>query len=239
MSLKAARLIFWLGTLVSLSLFVALTVDTQRQFGALTHAEKIDAAVIAGKKAFERYNCNDCHTILGFGGYYAPDLTRTYGRLGEDSIRRRLKHPEQAFADSFRKMPNQNLSDAEVENLVAYFRWVAAIENNDWPPQHSEARWKRSTQRLLAGATLSPGAALIRQESCLECHALGEMGKSKGQRLEWIARERDAAWIADYLNNPAAVAPGAEMPAYDHLTPEQRLQIGEFIASLRTMKEEK
>ena len=233
MSLKAAQWIFWLGTLASLALFVALTVDTQKQFGALTHADKIDAAVIAGKKAFERYNCNDCHTILGFGGYYAPDLTRTYGRLGEDSIRRRLKHPEQAFADSFRKMPNQNLSDAEVENLVAYFRWVAAIENNDWPPQHSEARWKRSTQRILAGA------ALIRQESCLECHALGERGKSKGQRLEWIARERDAAWIADYLNNPAAVAPGAEMPAYDHLTPEQRLKIGEFIASLRSMNEEK
>ncbi|MGQ9834912.1 MAG: c-type cytochrome [Thermoanaerobaculaceae bacterium] len=37
---------------------------------------------MAGKRAFEKYNCNDCHTILGFGGYYAPDLTRAYQRLG-------------------------------------------------------------------------------------------------------------------------------------------------------------
>lgn len=111
MSNKADKLVFWIGTLSSLVLFLALTVDTSRQFASLTHADRLDERVVAGKHAFERHNCNDCHTILGFGSYYAPDLTHTYFRIGEDAITRRLQQPEVAFADDFRKMPQQHLSD--------------------------------------------------------------------------------------------------------------------------------
>ena len=182
MTEKAAKWIFWVGTLSSLVLFLVLTVDTHSQFAALTHADQLDEQVVAGKRAFERYNCNDCHTILGFGGYYAPDLTRAYTRLGEDTIRRRLASPEVAFADSYRKMPQQNLSEQEIDDIVAFLAWVSEIENHDWPPQHSEARWKRSTERLMAGAVLSPGAALVNQEDCLTCHALGDRGEKIGGR---------------------------------------------------------
>jgi nitric oxide reductase subunit C len=232
MSEKLAKLIFWGGTLSSLALFLALTVDTHRQFAALTHADRLDEQVVAGKRAFEKYNCNDCHTILGFGGYYAPDLTRAYARLGEDALTRRLAHPEVAFADSYRKMPQQKLSQQEIADIVAYLKWVSDIENNDWPPQDSTKRWKRSTERLLASASLSPGAALVKQEDCLACHKLGEAGASKGPRLEWIGARRDAQWIAEYLANPQKLAPEAAMPAYEHLTPEQRQLIGEFVVSL-------
>lgn len=105
MSEKIAKWIFWAGTLLSLALFLALTVDTNAQFAALTHADKLDDQVVAGKRAFEHRNCNDCHTILGFGGYYAPDLTRAFKRIGEDGIRRRLEQPEAAFATSCRRRP--------------------------------------------------------------------------------------------------------------------------------------
>src|SRR5512137_262924 len=135
MSEKGAKLIFWIGTLVSLVLFLALTVDTTRQFAALTHADKLDEQVVSGKRVFEKRNCNDCHTILGFGGYYAPDLTRVYVRMGEDAIRHRLARPEQALAASYRKMPQQHLAPAEMDRLVDFLRWVSGIENNDWPPQ--------------------------------------------------------------------------------------------------------
>lgn len=232
MSEKLAKLIFWGETLSSLVLFLALTVDTHRQFDALTHADRLDNQVVAGKRAFEKYNCNDCHTILGFGGYYAPDLTRAYQRLGEDAIARRLASPEVAFSDSFRKMPQQNLKPQEITDIVAYLKWVSEIENNDWPPQDSNRRWQRSTERLMASATLSPGAALVKQEDCLACHKLGDAGAAKGPRLEWIGARRDAQWIASYLANPQEFAPEAAMPAYDHLTLEQRQLIGEFLVSL-------
>ena len=232
MTEKAAKWIFWVGTLSSLVLFLALTVDTNSQFAALTHADQLDDEVVAGKRAFEHYNCNDCHTILGFGGYYAPDLTRAYTRLGGDTIKRRLAEPEVVFADSYRKMPQQNLSDEEINDIATFLGWVSRIENNDWPPQHSEERWKRSTERLLAGAVLSPGAALVNQEDCLTCHALGDRGESTGGRLEWIGARRSSKWIADYLDNPEALAPGTEMPAFDYLSGEQRQMVGEFIVSL-------
>ncbi len=232
MSERLAKWIFWGGTLTSLGLFLVLTWDTHAQFDALTHAEKLDDRVVAGKRAFERHNCNDCHTILGFGSYYAPDLTRVMPRLGEDAVRRRLTEPEKAFADSYRKMPQQHLSPEEVGALVAFLRWVAEIDNHDWPPQHSEHRWRRSTDRILAQAVMSPAAALIAQEECLTCHTLGSQGQSKGPRLEWIGAQRNAAWIAEYLEAPERFVPGIEMPAYDHLSAGQRQMLGDFLVSL-------
>jgi nitric oxide reductase subunit C len=229
---KTAKWVFWAGTLSSLVLFLALTVDTNGQFAALTHADKLDGKVVAGKRAFERHNCNDCHTILGFGGYYAPDLTRAYVRIGEDGIRRRLEHPEIALATSYRKMPQQHLRPQEVGDIILFLRWVAEIDNHDWPPQDSAGRWKRSTDRLLASASMSPAAALVQQENCLACHALGDRGESKGPRLEWIGGRRDAGYIAQYLADPEKMAPGANMPAFDHLSQGQREMIGEFIVAL-------
>ena len=232
MTERSAKLVFWIGTLSSLGLFLALTVDTHRQFDALTHADRLDDQVVAGKRAFERHNCNVCHTILGFGAYYAPDLTRAYKRLGEDTIRARLERPDQVLSSSWRKMPQQHIPPAEVASLVAFLRWVSNIENNDWPPQDSEVRWKSSTRRLLAGATLSPGAALVKQENCLACHALGDGGESVGPRLEYIGSRRDAAYVAEYLADPQRFTPGTSMPAFAELPAAQRQAIAEFVVSL-------
>ncbi len=232
MSERMAKAIFWVGTLVSLAVFLAMTVQTHRSFDALTHADGLDEKVVAGKRAFQRHNCNDCHTILGFGAYYAPDLTRAYDRIGEDGVRRRLEAPEVVFASSYRKMPQQHLSPTEVDELVAFLRWVSAIDNHDWPPQDSPNRWKRSTERILANASLSPPAALVSQENCLACHSLGGSGGGAGPRLEWIGARRDAEYIARYLENPDAISHGAHMPPFDHLSEGQRLMIGEFVVSL-------
>ncbi len=232
MSDRLAKAVFWIGTSVSLAVFLAMTVHTHRSFDALTHADALDERVVAGKRAFERHNCNDCHTILGFGAYYAPDLTRAHARLGEDGVRRRLEAPEVVFAGSFRKMPQQHLAPQEVEDLVAFLAWVSNIDNHDWPPNDSPSRWKRSTERLLASAAVSPAAALVQQESCLQCHALGDTGGTQGPRLEWIGGRRDAEWIARYVANPEAVSPGSRMPAFPNLSEGQRLMIGQFVVSL-------
>ena len=138
MSHKAAKSIFWIGTLSSLALFLVLTIDTTRQFAALTHADKLDEQVVSGKHAFEHRNCNDCHTILGFGAYYAPDLTRAHSRLGDAAIARRLQQPETVFAGSYRKMPQQHLSERENADITKYLSWVSNIEKHDWPPQDSK-----------------------------------------------------------------------------------------------------
>jgi mono/diheme cytochrome c family protein len=35
-----------------------------------------------GKRVFQAYNCMDCHTVVGNGAYFAPDLTEEYRKAG-------------------------------------------------------------------------------------------------------------------------------------------------------------
>jgi nitric oxide reductase subunit C len=231
MTKKMAFWIFLLGTLSSAALFLGLTVDTHRQVAALSHADKLSDKVIAGKRTFEKYNCNDCHTILGFGGYYAPDLTRVVQRVGEDGIRYRVKSPEIAFAKSTRKMPQQHLSAEEIENLVAFFDWVGQIDNGDWPPQDSKNRLNRSEQRLSLGAAVSPGAAVFHTKGCMNCHSLNGVGGTFGPALDTIGRSLTAERIKNYIHDPKSVNPNAKMPPQTDLSDKERDEVANFLGN--------
>lgn len=37
---------------------------------------------VQGKRVFQSYNCMGCHTIVGNGAYFGPDLTKTYEQVG-------------------------------------------------------------------------------------------------------------------------------------------------------------
>ena len=205
MTKRIAFHIFLWGTLFSAVLFLWLTWDTHHQVAALSHADTLSAEVIAGKRAFEKYNCNDCHTILGFGGYYAPDLTKVVKRLGAEGVRYRIQSPDKAFAASPRKMPVQGISVAELDHLVAFFSWVGEIDNGDWPPQDSPARLSRAALRLTAGAGLSPGAAVFQTKGCMNCHALHGAGGDTGR--VWILTTQ-ANWqvVGDIDEQPECYA---------------------------------
>jgi nitric oxide reductase subunit C len=233
MTKKTAFWIFLLGTLSSTVLFLALTWDTHRQVVALSHADKIDARVVAGKRAFEKYNCNDCHTILGFGAYYAPDLTRVTQRIGEKGIRFRIKSPEVAFANSWRKMPNVHASDAEVEDMVAFFAWMNEINNNDWPPQDSKKRLSRGEQAMVASVGVSPGAAVFQSKGCMNCHALHGTGGTFGPALDTVGRKMSLEQIGRYVRDPESVNPKAKMPPQKGLTDRELDEVAKFLSSLK------
>lgn len=215
MTTRMAKIIFYVGTLSSALLFLALTFDTHKQVAALTHADKLSDDVIAGKRAFEKYNCNDCHTILGFGGYYAPDLTRVYSRRGEAYIRNVTSRPEVTLANSIRKMPQQHLSPEEIERLVAFFGWVDNIDTHDWPPQDSKKRMSSGVRRLMEGANLTKGAALFKESGCFDCHRLGGTGGDSGPSLDLVGSRLDSETIARIIANPVTVNPDAQMPSFD------------------------
>ncbi|RJP20883.1 MAG: cytochrome C [Deltaproteobacteria bacterium] len=234
MTKKTAFWIFLLGTLSSTVLFLGLTWDTHRQVATLANVDKLSEPVVAGKRTFEKYNCNDCHTILGFGGYYAPDLTKVVQRVGEEGIRFRLKSPEKAFANSPRKMPNQHLSDREVADLVAFFTWVGEINNNDWPPQDSKKRLSRGEQRMVAMVGVSPGAAVFQTKGCMNCHSLEGTGGTFGPALDRIGSGMTAEEIERYVRNPRDVDPGAKMPAQkDNLSERELDEVARFLATLK------
>ena len=233
MTKKTAFWIFLLGTLSSAVVFLALTWDTHRQVVALSHADRINDRVIAGKRAFEKYNCNDCHTILGFGAYYAPDLTRVSQRIGDDGIRYRIKSPQVALANSWRKMPNLHVSDAETEDMVAFFRWVNDVNNNDWPPQDSKKRISRGEQAMVASVGVSPGAAVFQSKGCMNCHSLHGTGGTFGPALDTIGRSLSMEQIEHYVRNPKSVDPNAKMPPQKELSDRELEEVAKFLSGLK------
>lgn len=233
MSSKVAFWIFLIGTLSSGAIFLGLTWDTHRQVAALSHVERLSEQVVSGKRAFEKYNCNDCHTILGFGGYYAPDLTRVIRRVGADGVRYRVMHPEMAFAKSWRKMPRQQVSAAEVSSLVAFFTWIGGVDNGDWPPQDSSKRLTRAEQRVVAGAGVSPGAAVFQTRGCMNCHSLHGTGGSVGPQLDTIGRILTKERIEHYIRDPKSVNPAAMMPPQTGLSDREVEEVAEFLGNLK------
>ena len=233
MTKKTAFWIFFLGTLSSSILFLYLTYDTHKQVEALSHADKLTPQVVEGKRIFEKYNCNDCHTILGFGGYYAPDLTRVIQRVGEDGIRFRVRAPEKAFENSWRKMPKQNISDAEIENLTTFFKWIGDINNNDWPPQDRKQRLTRSEEMMVAKVGVSPGAAIFKTKHCMSCHSLHGEGGSFGPPLDTVGRKMNQEEIEHYIKDPKGINPNAMMPPQTELTEKELEEVAKFLARMK------
>ena len=233
MSKKTAFWVFLIGTVSSAIVFLWLTWDTHHQIAVLSHVGKLSSQVVDGKRFFEKYNCNDCHTILGFGGYYAPDLTKVVQRIGEDGIRFRVKSPEKAFVNSWRKMPNLKVADAEIESMIAFFTWVGNVENGDWPPQDSRKRLSRGEERMVAGAGVSPGAAVFQTRGCMNCHSLHGTGGTFGPVLDTIGRNLSQEQIDRYIADPKAVNPNAMMPAQKDLSDREREAVAAFLAGLK------
>ncbi len=227
MSAQAARWVFYLGTGISLVLFLGLTVDTHRQVQTLTHADQLSDAVVAGKRVWHKYNCNDCHTILGFGSYYAPDLTKVYWRRGSEGIKAVLRTPERFT--TWRKMPRLPLSAQELEDLVAFLQWTSGIDTHDWPPQ--DRKFAAAAGRAVA-VGLSPGATLFQEKGCFACHRLYETGGEQGPDLTHVGSRLDYETIERILADPRSVNPAATMspPPLSH---EERDQIGRFLAGMK------
>jgi nitric oxide reductase subunit C len=222
--------IFLVGTVVSTVIFLYLTYDTQRRVTALSHADAIDDRVVAGKRTFQKYNCNDCHTILGFGGYYAPDLTRVLRRVGADGIRFRVADPAAAFANGIRKMPRQGVTPAEADLLVSFFTWVDGIENGDWPPQDRKDRLSRGAERLVAGSGLSAGAAVFQSKGCMNCHSMNGAGGTFGPPLDTVGRRRTLESIEHYVRDPKKENPAARMPPQSELSDADLEAVARFLS---------
>lgn len=137
MTKRAARLFFFISTLLSALIFVALTIDSHRQFPKLTNAAAIDDRVAAGKDVWHRRNCINCHTLLGEGAYYAPDLTQIATQRGAAYLKEFLKEPSKFYSEERdgRLMPNLKLSDGEIDHLIAFLSWVSRIDTQGWPPR--------------------------------------------------------------------------------------------------------
>lgn len=116
--------------------------DEAPLFGEVLSDEDAEALVNKGKLTLQAKNCINCHTILGNGAYYAPDLTKAWldPAWGAEVVREQLMiaflmdptSNARGFGTT-RRMPKLGVTEEEARGLVAFLKWTAAIDTNGFP----------------------------------------------------------------------------------------------------------
>ncbi len=195
-------------------------MDTLRQVPERSHEEALTAGVIRGKQIWESNNCMGCHTILGEGAYYAPELTRAYQRRGEAWLALFLKDP-QAMYPGQRKMVQYDFSDAQIADVIAFLKWVGEIDTNGFPAEPDLALVPAAQAAAMSGGGAIEGASsasagveppVIFSTVCVGCHAVGGAGGAVGPALDGVGGRFTAAELRTWLSDPQSVKPGTAMP---------------------------
>lgn len=142
MTKTMARNVFYGGSLFFIAIFVIMSVHSYRYIvNTSTASAELTESVAQGKRVWEKHACINCHTLLGEGAYFAPELVNVMARWGVDD------DPEGAFdvlkgwmesqpsgIEGRRQMPQFNLSDDEIRELTDFFLWIGKIDSQGWPP---------------------------------------------------------------------------------------------------------
>jgi nitric oxide reductase subunit C len=110
-------------------------------FGKKLSEEEAEALVSKGKLTTQAKNCMNCHTLLGNGSYYAPDLTKSWldpawgsKETREQSMVSFLMNPQDQLHNALgRKMPNLGITEEEARATVAFLKWMSSIDTNGFP----------------------------------------------------------------------------------------------------------
>jgi len=129
LSKKQARAFFLGGTLVTFLIFIGLTIFSFSEGQDQSNYGDITEEVVRGKELWEQNNCMGCHTLLGEGAYYAPELTKVLDRRGEGYVKALLMTPN-PWEPNGRKMVAYGFSDDEANDLIAFFDWISKIDLN-------------------------------------------------------------------------------------------------------------
>jgi len=130
-----ARNIYFGGSVFFILLFLGLTLDTSRALPDRDRRENLTAQVANGKLIWEENNCIGCHTLLGEGAYFAPELGNVYIRFGsKEAIIGFIKSRPREGIPGRRSMPKFDLSDEELDDLAEFLKWTSEIDTENWPP---------------------------------------------------------------------------------------------------------
>jgi len=137
LSKKQAKTFFLGGTVLFFLIFLVMTIHSLTVgIPENTNADKITEQVKHGKLLWEENNCMGCHTLMGEGAYYAPELTRVYSRRGGEYIRIVLNY-EGGWGPNGRKMVEYDFTEEEVNDIIAFFEWMDNVYLNGFPAEPS------------------------------------------------------------------------------------------------------
>lgn len=125
--------------------------------------KSFDAA--EGKKAFEQYQCMECHTIVGNGGYFSPDLTNVYKRTGGSDAVLANFMLSGVPSKGMPPMKDRGMNEEDSYRVVAFLKYASMLDTNGWPNNGS---WDRdgsldgtSASRLYPDAMWQPVMGIV------------------------------------------------------------------------------
>ena len=100
--------------------------------------DKLTETVVRGKLLWEENNCIGCHTLIGEGAYFAPELKNVYdrrgGELGFKPFFSAWMKAQPLNIPGRRQMPQFHLTDEEIDDLAEFLKWTSEMNTNSWPP---------------------------------------------------------------------------------------------------------
>jgi nitric oxide reductase subunit C len=196
MTKATTRRFFWGGTAVFTAVFVALTIQTHTTIARRTHADRLTPEVRRGLLVWGHFNCENCHTLLGEGAYFAPDLTQIVQQRGRAYLAQFLQDPSRFYSEERdgRLMPTLGLSGEEITDVIAFLDWVGNIDTNGWPPRPilvagvavrglpGVAGTEGDADPVVRGRALFNGSA-----ACASCHSIAPGLTLVGPSLDGVA----------------------------------------------------
>lgn len=131
-----ARNIFYGGSLFFILLFLGLTFHSNSTLPERDNRQNITEEVAHGKRLWEENDCIGCHTILGEGAYYAPELGNVYKRYGnsKEAIKAFIKSRPEEGIPGRRSMPQFNFTEQELDAIAEFLKYSSEINTANWPP---------------------------------------------------------------------------------------------------------
>ncbi|WP_181701663.1 c-type cytochrome [Chthonobacter albigriseus] len=139
---SAARNVFYGGSVFFFVVFVGLTAQSHWHIVTTsTDQATLSDSVVRGKHVWEKNACINCHSILGEGAYFAPEVGNVWVRYGgrDDPAAARegliaWMQSQPSGIEGRRQMPQFNLTTQELNDLVDFLEWTSRIDTQNWPP---------------------------------------------------------------------------------------------------------
>ena len=225
MSKKGARNLFIFGTAFFFIILIWLTFDSMKQIDT-KHSPPITDAVDRGKMVWHKYDCIGCHTILGNGSYFAPDMTKIAEKKPLGYLKKWLKDPKAVNPSA--TMPKLGLKDEEIDDLLAMLSWIAKVDTNGWPPKPILA-----VSAAAGTGAGTPGQLIYQKNNCSACHNMSGIGGTTGPELTHVGSKRDRKWLVEHFIDPEKKVSGSVMPSYKHLSKQELDDLADYLLSLK------
>lgn len=209
---KLGRLLFFIGSGACLAwMFLHLTPATLAHIQKSNHMDNgrgVPEEVQAGKRAWQKFVCMDCHTILGDGTQYAPEVGRVAIYRDAEFLKKYIRDPKAINPNT--GMPTMAMTEKEAEEIVAFLTWTSKINlpedlweemkaNGDpydpraydpehnpfalsyWPPRPMNADKKTSAASVKSADPLvAKGAELFHKNEVASCASCHKIGSEGG-----------------------------------------------------------